>query len=312
MQVSSVLSQSEALKKLPSTLSAPQTGDFNTLLSGILSPDPANNVNEEELFAGIVEERVNNLKGPELQKKFSDLLAKEENSMQKADGFIPCEDAAKSALKKLRDSGDLTSDEADKIYSESFSAAQLDGNKNALFDGKGGAGDATVALQKLEQALLSARTKLEGFDSGAEEAEKRSVGEASNSKTSVAAAAVSAPQSSFTASTPSSTSLVTPNGLVVDGANNFLFKPISENEGTLAVLMPSDLAHNVMSLVLKDEGGNVIEEGHSTGFGDTGEREKFSFSKPGGSYGNNLTVEARLNDGSSRQYLIPDPSKRYD
>jgi hypothetical protein len=78
------------------------------------------------------------------------------------------------------------------------------------------------------------------------------------------------------------------------------------------VLLPEALAHLVDSVVIKDKDGNIIEEGHSTGYGDTGEREKFSFSKPGQNYPSDLIVEARLADGQTKVWNIPDPSQRYD
>ena len=308
MQVSSVISKNAAALSTTKTADNSVTSDFNTLLAGILSPDSANKVNEEELFAGLIQERIKTLKGDESESKFSEMFSSEKDNMRKADGFVPFEDAAKAALQKMRDSGELTAEEADKIYSESFSAAQLDSNTGALFDGRGGAGDVTIALQELEAALLSARTKMEKFDAGTESAEERSVNEGSNGK-SAASGAVSG---TFTGTLSGTSEVITPEGFTVDGANNFLFKPVSENEGTLAVLMPSELAYGVETLVLKDENGTVIEEGRSTGYGDTGEREKYAFSKPGGSYTPNLTVEARLVDGTTRQYLIPDPSQRYD
>lgn len=282
-------------------------GDFEKLLRGIIAPNQENKVSEEELFAGLCQERIQKLKGDETAGKFKEALDRRKTELTKADGFVPFEDAAKTALKDLRDAGVLTKEETDKVYSEAFDGAQLDGNKNALYDGRGGAGDATIAVELMESALLAARTLIEKFDDGSTPASTRSVDEASNTKQGATGTAVVS--GGDATSVPDSTS---PQGTTVDGPNGFLFKPVSANDGNLAVLMPEILAHQVDSVVLKDLSGTVLDEGHSTGYGDTGEREKFSFSKPGGSYPRDLTVEVRLSDGSVKTYTIPDPSQRYD
>ena len=220
------------------------------------------------------------------------------------DGYCWLEDAVGDALKDLEKSGVLSSDEAKQVYSESFAAAQLDDNKDALFDGKGGGNDPTRAVNDLESALMAAKLMVEKITSGEEEVEMVEVGSKSNSG--------SAKAGSSAVGVSSAGGSVTPQGNVVDGPNNFLFKPVSDNEGTLAVLMPSVLKNQVESLVIMDSAGNVLEEGHSTGYGDTGEREKFAFSKAGGNYPADLVVEARLANGSVQTWKIPDPSQRYD
>ena len=68
----------------------------------------------------------------------------------------------------------------------------------------------------------------------------------------------------------------------------------------------------MLSLIVKDSQGNTLEEGRSTGYGDFGIQEKFAFTKPGSQYGSNVTVQALLADGTSREWSISDPSQRYD
>ena len=283
---------------------------FEGLLRSALVPDKENNVNEEELFAAVVMGRIQALKGDEGVAKYEEALATQKAAHQGSDGYCWLEDAVGGALNDLKASGVLSDEEAKKIYSESFAAAQLDGNKDALYDGKGGANDPTKAVNEMEAALMSAKLMIEQIDKGEVKVDAVEVGSKSNSGSAGGAAGSTATGATVIGNAESGS--VTPQGTTVDGANNFLFKPISENEGTLAVLMPSDLVHQVDSLVIKDAEGNVIEEGHSTGYGDNGEREKFAFSKPGGSYSSNLTVEARLSNGAVKTWLIPNPSLRYD
>ncbi len=259
---------------------------FVDLLRQYLEPDSANQVSEEALFAAIVRERIVALKGEEFGTKWDAAFSAQKAAAQKPDGFIPLEDATNATLKEFVASAEITQEESDKIYSQSFAAAQLDSNTGKLWDNRGGGSDTTVAVAVMESALEAARLKIDAFDSG------EAVPEVPAGETVDGA--------------------VTPNGTTIDGPDGFLFKPVSNNEGRLAVLLPESLAHQVERVLLKDLAGNVLDEGNSTGYGDTGEREKFAFSKKGADYPKDITVEVVMMDGSIRSYSIPDPSQRYD
>lgn len=292
------------------------SGEFDTLLKSILGKDDQQSVSEEELFAALLQERVTALKGAETGAKFAELMNESRAALTKPDGYFSYEDSAKASLRALRDGGDLTAEEADKLYSEAFSAAQLDGDTSALFDDRGGPGDATVATQVLEQALLASRVMIEKYTNGEEEAAARSLDEASNTNVPGAAAGLHSSMTASPATGISDPSLalstIEPNGNTFDGPNGFLFKPISDNQGTLAILMPEVLAYKVAGVTLRDSLGEVVEEGVSFGYGEPGTREKFSFTQQGGSYPKDLIVEVRLHDGTISRYVIPDPSQRYD
>lgn len=284
---------------------------FDSVLKSILRPDQANQVSEEALFASIVQERIASLKGDEVGTSFSAMIDKHKSALAKPDGYIPLEDAAKGALKELRSGGKITAEEADKIYSQAFAAAQLDSNTEALFDDRGGGSDTTVAVSAVDAAIVGSKALVEKFDAGSEQVTMRSLDEASNSKGAAGGVVVSGGVT-VTGGTTGSGEVTTPQGTTVDGADNFLYKPVSNNEGTLAVLLPAAFKNMVTGVVLKDQAGQILDEGHSTGFGDTGEREKFAFGKPGGDYPDNLTVEVQFADGTTQGYLIPDSSQRYD
>ena len=140
--------------------------DFDTYLKSLLVPDSANQVSEEELFAALISERLKNLKGEETASEYNSILSEKKNELMRADGYVPFEDAAKAALRKLGDLEKISSQEADQIYSQSFNAAQLDDNKNALYDNRGSANDPTIATASLEQALFLARQMIEQYDNG--------------------------------------------------------------------------------------------------------------------------------------------------
>ena len=281
--------------------------EFEAILRSAVRADQANQVNEEELFAGMVFERLKTTKGDEVAAQYSSALETQKGVLKKGDGYIPYEDAAKNALKSLRESGALTKEEADKTYSEAFDASQLDTNTDALFDGRGGAGDPTIALALLDSALASSRLMIEKFTAGELSASSRSLDDTSSAGNLKSITPIG------TAGDASSVPLQnTPQGTTFDGPKGFLFKPESSTDGNLAILLPQGLAQQVLSLVLNDETGKTLEEGRSTGYGEEGINEKFAFTKPGGSYGDNLTVKALLADGTVREWTIPDGSKRYD
>lgn len=273
----------------PQAAQAPEAGkagEFDTTLRALVRPDQANKVSEEDLFSALVQERIKKLKGEETLKEFQGMLQTEQGSMTKGDGFIPMEDATKAALLRLRESGKLTDEEADSIYSQAFAGAQLDDNQNALFDSRGGKGDPTVAVATLEQALLSSRVTIEEYDKGTKTAPKRSLEETSNGKSAGAN---------------------TSSGATGDAG--FLFKPVSDSDGKLAILLPPRLTGLAQSVRLLSPSGEALETGRYSGNGNGG-REHFRFTKPGAGYPDGLTVEVTLKGGSLIKYIIEETSER--
>lgn len=289
---------------------ASSSAGFEATLKSFLKSGPAEKVSEEELFSALIGERLSSVKGSDVATKYQQALDKAIETTRAPDGYVLYEKAAGIALKDLTASGDLTEEEASGILSQSFKAAQLDSNTEALYDSRGGEGDPTIAVETMEIALMNAKAMIESFEAG-DGAGSMDLDYVPAGKPG-AGSATTGPSIVPDGGPVIVGDVIAPDGNVVDGANNFLFKPISENEGTLAVLLTSAMAHNVAEVLLKDENGDVIEKGRSTGYGDTGEREKFSFSKEGGEYPDNLTVEVVMNDGRTQQYSIPDPSQRYD
>jgi len=317
------LKESRAVNTAGETLESQETeghgSSFESLLQSLLSAGAGQNVSEEALFAALVAERVAALKGEEAGAKFKELLLKTEESMKRPNGYIPYEDAARVALREFQNSGSITAAEADEIHSQAFAAAQLDENTNALYDDIGSANDPTKAVQEVGTAIAAAKTLIEKYGSGEVTAALRPLSQAFSTSGQPlvnpydqdmrVAAAISA--------TETVTNGTSRTGNPVDGPNGFLFKPVSSNNGKLAVLMPENISRQVVECVLKDSSGRLIEKGcfWAPGFGAGGEanpRKKFSFTKPGSAYPPNLVVEATLVDGSKISWNIPDPSRRYD
>jgi hypothetical protein len=262
--------------------------EFDTTLKSLIRPDGANKVSEEDLFSALVQERIKKEKGDETLQEFQTMLQQKQDAMRKPDGFVPVEDSTKAALIQLRDSGKLTEAEADTLYSKAFAGAQLDDNKEALFDNRGGAEDSSIAVATLEQALLSSRVQMEKYDSGELEVTMRSVSEASAGKNAAKSSG---------------------SGSAAVGSAGFLWKPISESDSKLVVLLPPSFTGLVESARLLGPNGDEIESGRYRGSGNGG-REHFRFSQPGGNYPQGVVVEALLKNGEKVLFKITDPSQR--
>jgi hypothetical protein len=278
---------------------------FESFIKSKLGSGSAGQVSEEELFSVIIAERIDSLKGAEAAAQYDKILARHRADLStlRSDGVFSHEDAAVGALEELKSASLLTPEEADKIYAESFKAAQLDDNHDVLWDDRGGPGDPTMAVADLASAMKRAKVALEKIASGELTADSKALGAGSGSGISV---------TPFKPGAGGTGERISPNGTDFDGANGFLFKPVSENQGTLAVLLPEANKGLVTGVTLRDLEGNILEDGISMGYGEEGTREKFSFKKKGGDYPPELLVHVQFMDGTNSEYYIPDPSKRYD
>lgn len=285
---------SSAVRSLTEDKPAEGNSGFDTVLRGMLQPDEANSINEEELFSALIAQRLGVHAGEEAAQAYQKKLEERKSALTRADGYIPVEDAANEALGSLVADGTITADIGSQVKNESFTAAQLDDNKNELFDGRGSTNDPTIAVMSMEAALIQAQQIIEKIDSGEE------------------------PVIDDTETNPADSTgseEITANGNAVDGAGGFLLKPEAEHTSKMVVLLPAALAEQVIELVLKDENGEVIERGVSSGYANpdqNGEREHFRFTKSGSEYPKNITIEVTLADGSVKEYNIPDPASRND
>jgi hypothetical protein len=272
----------------PSLTPTATESEFDKTLKGLLTPGSANKVSEEELFAALVQERLGKSKGEAALNEFKEIFGACKERLKKPDGFIPVEDAAKQALIEFTAAQKISAEEADAIYSQSFAAAQLDDNKEALFDNRGGGEDPTIAVATMEQALLLSRAVVEQIDNGAITAPKRSVTETTLSKAALVGGHT---------------------GATSEAGGGFLFKPVSDSDGKLAILLPSRLAGLVKGITLVGPDGTILESGRYSGNGNGG-RDHYRFTKPGGQYPDGLSVQATLVTGEVLRYLIKETSDR--
>lgn len=272
----------------------PQTagGEFEQHIRQFLQPDSGNQVSEEQLFAALVRHEISSKSGDQALAQFESLFGQIAGSIKRPDGFFSHEEAAEGALGGLVESGLLSESQSNEIYSRSFDAAQLDGNTDTLWDSRGGENDPTVAVADLAFAAQSAASLLAKLDSSEVSGTNRELN--GNVDDGGANSTVSAQSAS-----------------PVDGTEGFLYKPESDSDGKLVVVLPAALTGQIASVGLFDSAGELIEAGLFRGVAN-GEREHFRFTKPGGEYPDGMSVKVRLKDGTETIYTIEDSASRYD
>ncbi|MGA1191633.1 MAG: hypothetical protein ACO3XO_05070, partial [Bdellovibrionota bacterium] len=175
----------------------------------------------------------------------------------------------------------------------SFRAAQLDHRLDALYDGRGGPGDDTVAKSGVQNATSKALEVLNRMKTGELSVESRSLNAPSNVAPRTHMAQAHAARS---------------------GSGEFLWKPNSESDGRLVVLLPAQYTGRVTSAGIyesmppTEEG--LIEEGRFSGDSHNGGRAHFRFNRAGGAYPNNVYVVARMTDGRTVSFPIANGSQR--
>lgn len=97
----------------------------------------------------------------------------------------------------------------------------------------------------------------------------------------------------------------------LDGPGGFLWKPVSDSNGKLVVLLPPKLAGQAKSVEVQDASGKTLAKGRYTGDANGG-RPHFRFDKPGAAFGSDVRVVATLADGQKVTYPIKNGAARND
>lgn len=100
-------------------------------------------------------------------------------------------------------------------------------------------------------------------------------------------------------------------GVVRDGPGGFLWKPVSDSTGKLAVLLPPQYAGVAQAAYLVGPDGERLEKGQDGGVGN-GDRQHYRFSKPGGKYPPGTTVVVELANGETATWTVKNTNHRND
>jgi hypothetical protein len=97
----------------------------------------------------------------------------------------------------------------------------------------------------------------------------------------------------------------------INGRGQFLWKPKSEKDGKLAVLLPKQYTGKVASVeVFSPDGQQKLAQGKASGVGN-GDREHFRFSSSGDAFPDGSVVVVTLKDGSTCQVEIKNTAARF-
>jgi len=255
-----------------------QTEEFQETILELLGADPTRSVSEEELFSAVVAERLS------FVKEAHDFFQEQKSHHLAIEGLH--EAAARKALEDTVEAGLVDPEAADEIYSLAFQAAQLDDNSDALYDDRG----TTSAVAPVPIATLSASDILLRIQDGSLALNSRSLSEV----TAISTDASMSSTESF--------------------GDGFLWKPVSESDGNLVVLLPTQLRGNVERVELHHDlpptRESFVETGRFTGDNRNGDRPHFRFDDPGRAYGNNLYVVAYGSTGELKSWRIPHGADR--
>ncbi|MCX6115435.1 MAG: hypothetical protein NTV65_09535 [Proteobacteria bacterium] len=101
-------------------------------------------------------------------------------------------------------------------------------------------------------------------------------------------------------------------GSALDRSAGFLWKPESDKNQKLAILLPPNLAGKVAEvIVLSPDGKLTLQRGKYSGVGN-GAREHYRFSKAGSEFPDGSIVVIKLKDGTTKHMVINETSARLE
>lgn len=284
---------SSAVENSSNKTSESSNDEFSSFLMKQLSRESTSEVNEEELFSAIIGQRLSK-ESQEAVDFYNEKVKSLSSSMARADGWVPVEDVAKEALKATVDAGKVTKEKAEMINASAFECAQIDDNKECLFDSRG----TTKAVASMEEMMFKIKSMMEEIDAGKKTITARSLDIASNQGMTPGAMLGSSEAAKLAA------------GLGVgEGSEKqirFTWKH-EASDGNLAVLLPQRLRDIDKVEIFKD--GELVEKGHySKRTGD--DRAVFRFDEPGKEYGKDVDVKITMDNGDTYTYNVKNGGER--
>jgi len=117
-------------------------------------------VSEEELFVAVLKEKMAG-QGEFATRQFNRILSSNIQRAQKS-GRVSYEEIGHASMKALIDAQLISKEDARTLKREAFNAAQLDDNKQLLYDGKGTTADPTISVAPVRKAVHLAAAYLKG------------------------------------------------------------------------------------------------------------------------------------------------------
>jgi hypothetical protein len=264
-------------------------------------------LSEAQLFGAAMSDTICKRVGPEAAKEFDKIFRQTKSKIRTETGQRGQVQAALESLDALTKAGTIKAECAATITKESWSLSQLDNDPKTVATRKETAKD----LQSRQSGIAAFRANEVSLNAGTlpltevtnEMVKQHQVIATQTNKELDATKLKSVPAVSTVSKGNFGISPVYQPG--------FVFKPISDSTGKLAVLAPPSLTGSVKNVVMTDENGKILDRGTYGGIGN-GSREHFRFQRPGGAFPPNSSVVVTLRSGEVHTVKIPDPKLRYD
>ncbi len=264
-----------------------------SILNELIGPNRAASVNEEQLFASIIFERIEASKGEPVAREYQALLEEKMGENRLENGYIYVETAARDALAEMERNGNLTLEEAETIHAQAFQAAQLDNNTSALFDSFGTTMSTAPAATATEKVLA----KLLQFDDGIVDSGKMSLSYQQ---------AQYVGKQGMRIETSNTDPEIGLTGTPVEELTGLRWNPVSTDVETLAVVLPMQM-QGVGNVYVTNGSNQIIEEGFHSGE-DKG-RLVYRFNQRGEQYPDPSILNVQMENGDIYKFQIPSPAE---
>lgn len=242
--------------------------------------DAKTNLTEKEAYATLVHSKLNAL-NPKLAEQFIAQLPEALKRRRQIDGDGDLFKATDRILRGMIQDGSLSQDQYRSLKSYALGKSQMDGDRTSLSNSNSTLLD---LIKMLSENSIADTDELKAF-----KRLERNMAPALNKAQKVQGSGAESPPS-----------------------NTFLWKPSSDKDGKLVVLLPTNMLGKVQGIrILSADGKSVAATGKYTGVGN-GMRAHFRFDKPGASFPAGSIVEIQLSNGQSQQIKIDKPAERFE
>lgn len=290
------------------------THSFATILSvdqkDPLTPEQitaGKRINEQECYAALIHRALTSKK-PAVAAKFEKQLKSASETYKGNHGEINLFKISDRLLRQFVRENSITQQEYRELRDFAFGKAQLDSNRIMISSEKV---DGSKTDDTPVRALSTFYKKLETNQvaNAAEIAQFK----AEEAKISVARWRAKKHTNNKNARTVSLIAPTTEKQSTINNAEeDFLWKPKSDSDGHLVVLVPKKLSEEVTSVVLKNSSGDkTLEVGRFSGIANGG-RSHFRFTAEGAAYPKNSILEINLKNDKKTQYIIKEPNNRIE
>ncbi|MCB9030271.1 MAG: hypothetical protein H6619_04405 [Deltaproteobacteria bacterium] len=304
------ISKSYSLNTPQPQISEPELKDSIAFVLGaerkkeISSADltPLSRVNEEEMFAAIIHRRLKK-DHPELAQKYEERLTKLIGRTKRNLGEASVLKASNKLLRGFYRRNKISEESYNEIKAYAFGKAQLDQDPTLLSKERVESSGDTSALRSLSNAINSFEVNQAATPEVMQDFDLKHL----------APLKEIAQQKNIADPSPSAEVNASEEAISVDKSvlNGFVWKPVSEKDGKLVVLLPSSFIGKVAEVNIINPQGKEIAEGKYDGI-NNGFRPHFRFGNAGGSYPDGSILEIKMLEGGSFHYTVAETSNRID